>query len=184
MSLTKYKRKSKKVSRDRKKATFPVPLTKLPPLSIIIPKRKREENHYKKSRQKTRQNPWKNQPGIYISGAYCRTDDSCDSCCSSDPGSDRLYQKIKRKSYHNGSHLAALPLSLMTKRYPALAGLPTLPWMPYSRIQTIRLKSIPPAEGSPARYWIILIVRKNPMHVICSPLRPGRIHGTRPAMPS
>lgn len=25
---------------------------------------------------------------------------------------------------------------------------------------------------------------KNPMHVICSPLRPGRIHGTRPAKPS
>ena len=100
MSLTKYKRKSKKDSRDRKKATFPVPLTKLPPLSIIIPKRKREEDHYKK----TRQNPKQNQPGIYISRAYCRTDDSCDSCCSSDPGPDRVYQKSKRKSYYNGSH--------------------------------------------------------------------------------
>ena len=92
--------KSKKASRDRKKATFPVPLTKLPPLSIIIPQRKREEDHYKKNRQKTRQH----QPGIYISGAYCRTDDSCDSCCSSDPGPDRVYQKSKRKSYYNGSH--------------------------------------------------------------------------------
>ena len=88
--------KSKKASRDRKKATFPVPLTKLPPLSIIIPKRKREEDHYKK--------PKPNQTGIYISGAYCRTDDSCDSCCSSDPGSDRVYQKSKRKSHYNGSH--------------------------------------------------------------------------------
>lgn len=88
--------KSKKASRDRKKATFPVPLTKLPPLSIIIPKRKREEDHYKKPKQ--------NQTGIYISGAYCRTDDSCDSCCSSDPGPDRVYQKSKRKSYYNGSH--------------------------------------------------------------------------------
>lgn len=93
-------RKSKKASRDRKKATFPVPLTKLPPLSIIIPKRKREEDHYKKTRQK----PIPNQTGIYISGAYCRTDDSCDSCCSSDPGPDRVYQKSKRKSYYNGSH--------------------------------------------------------------------------------
>lgn len=89
-------RKSQKASRDRKKATFPVPLTKLPPLSIIIPKRKREEDHYKKPKQ--------NQTWIYISGAYCRTDDSCDSCCSSDPGSDRVYQKSKRKSYYNGSH--------------------------------------------------------------------------------
>lgn len=88
--------KSKKANRDRKKATFPVPLTKLPPLSIIIPKRKREEDHYKKPKQ--------NQTGIYISGAYCRTDDSCDSCCSSDPGPDRVYQKSKRKSYYNGSH--------------------------------------------------------------------------------
>ena len=94
----KTSRKSKKASRDRKKATFPVPLTKLPPLSIIIPKRKREEDHYKKTRQKP------NQTGIYISGAYCRTDDSCDSCCSSDPGPDRVYQKSKRKSYYNGSH--------------------------------------------------------------------------------
>ena len=92
--------KSKKASRDRKKATFPVPLTKLPPLSIIIPKSKREEDHYKKTRQKPKQN----QTWIYISGAYCRTDDSCDSCCSSDPGSDRVYQKSKRKSYYNGSH--------------------------------------------------------------------------------
>lgn len=94
--------KSKKASRDRKKATFPVPLTKLPPLSIIIiiPKRKREEDHYKKTRQK----PKPNQTWIYISGAYCRTDDSCDSCCSSDPGPDRVYQKSKRKSYYNGSH--------------------------------------------------------------------------------
>ena len=100
MSLTKYKRKSKKASRDRKKATFPVPLTKLPPLSIIILKSKREEDHYKKPRQKPKQN----QTGIYISGAYCRTNDSCDSCCSSDPGSDRVYQKSKRKSYYNGSH--------------------------------------------------------------------------------
>jgi len=100
MSSTKDKRKSKKVSRDRKKATFPVPLTKLPPLSIIVPKRKREEDHYKKTRQKPKQN----QTGIYISGAYCRTDDSCDSCCSSDPGPDRIYQKSKRKSYYNGSH--------------------------------------------------------------------------------
>ena len=88
--------KSKKASRDRKKATFPVPLTKLPPLSIIIPKRKREEDHYKKPKQ--------TQTWIYISGAYCRTDDSCDSCCSSDPGPDRVYQKSKRKSYYNGSH--------------------------------------------------------------------------------
>lgn len=48
--------KSKKASRDRKKATFPVPLTKLPPLSIIIPKSKREEDHYKKPRQKPKQN--------------------------------------------------------------------------------------------------------------------------------
>ena len=100
MSLTKYKRKSKKASRDRKKATFPVPLTKLPPLSIMIPKRKREEDHYKI----TRQIPKQYQPGIYISGAYCRTNDSCDSCCSSDPGSDRVYQKSIRKSYYNGSH--------------------------------------------------------------------------------
>lgn len=107
MSSTKDKRKSKKVSRDRKKAsrdrkkaTFPVPLTKLPPLSIIIPKRKREEDHYKKTRQKPKQT----QTRIYISGAYCRTDDSCDSCCSSDPGPDRVYQKSKRKSYYNGSH--------------------------------------------------------------------------------
>ena len=100
MSSTKDKRKSKKVSRDRKKATFPVPLTKLPPLSIIVPKRKREEDYYKKTRQKPKQN----QTGIYISGAYCRTDDSCDSCCSSDPGPDRIYQKSKRKSYYNGSH--------------------------------------------------------------------------------
>ena len=88
--------KSKKASRDRKKATFPVPLTKLPPLSIIILKSKREEDHYKKPKQ--------NQTWIYISGAYCRTDDSCDSCCSSDPGPDRVYQKSKRKSYYNGSH--------------------------------------------------------------------------------
>lgn len=100
MSSTKNKRKSKKVSRDRKKATFPVPLTKLPPLSIIILKSKREEDHYKKPRQKPKQN----QTGIYISGAYCRTDDSGDSCCSSDPGPDRVYQKSKRKSYYNGSH--------------------------------------------------------------------------------
>ena len=100
MSSTKDKRKSKTVSRDRKKATFPVPLTKLPPLSIIILKSKREEDHYKKPRQKPKQN----QTGIYISGAYCRTDDSCDSCCSSDPGPDRVYQKSKRKSYYNGSH--------------------------------------------------------------------------------
>ena len=100
MSSTKDKRKSKKVSRDRKKATFPVPLTKLPPLSIIVPKRKREEDYYKKTRQKPKQN----QTGIYISGAYCRTDDSCDSCCSSDSGPDRIYQKSKRKSYYNGSH--------------------------------------------------------------------------------
>ena len=100
MSLIKYKRKSKKANRDRKKATFPVPLTKLPPLSIIILKSKREEDHYKKPRQKPKQN----QTGIYISGAYCRTDDSCDSCCSSDPGPDRVYQKSKRKSYYNGSH--------------------------------------------------------------------------------
>lgn len=92
--------KSKKASRDRKKATFPVPLTKLPPLSIIILKSKREEDHYKKARQKPKQT----QTRIYISGAYCRTDDSCDSCCSSDPGSDRVYQKSKRKSYYNGSH--------------------------------------------------------------------------------
>lgn len=92
--------KSKKASRDRKKATFPVPLTKLPPLSIIVPKRKREEDYYKKNRQKPKQT----QTRIYISGAYCRTDDSCDSCCSSDPGSDRVYQKSKRKSYYNGSH--------------------------------------------------------------------------------
>lgn len=92
--------KSKKASRDRKKATFPVPLTKLPPLSIIILKSKREEDHYKKPRQK----PKPNQTGIYISRAYCRTDASCDSCCSSDPGSDRVYQKSKRKSYYNGSH--------------------------------------------------------------------------------
>ena len=92
--------KSKKASRDRKKATFPVPLTKLPPLSIIILKSKREEDHYKKARQKSKQT----QTRIYISGAYCRTDDSCDSCCSSDPGSDRVYQKSKRKSYYNGSH--------------------------------------------------------------------------------
>lgn len=92
--------KSKKASRDRKKATFPVPLTKLPPLSIIILKSKREEDHYKKNRQKPKQN----QTGIYISGAYCRTDDSCDSCCSSDPGPDRVYQKSKRKSYYNRSH--------------------------------------------------------------------------------
>ena len=98
MSSTKDKRKSKKASRDRKKATFPVPLTKLPPLSIIILKSKREEDHYKKPRQKP------NQTWIYISGAYCRTDDSCDSCCSSDPGPDRVYQKSKRKSYYNGSH--------------------------------------------------------------------------------
>lgn len=96
----KTSRKSKKASRDRKKATFPVPLTKLPPLSIIILKSKREEDHYKKPRQKPKQN----QTGIYISGAYCRTDDSCDSCCSSDPGPDRVYQKSKRKSYYNGSH--------------------------------------------------------------------------------
>ena len=96
----KTSRKSKKASRDRKKATFPVPLTKLPPLSIIVPKRKREEDYYKKTRQKPKQN----QTGIYISGAYCRTDDSCDSCCSSDPGPDRVYQKSKRKSYYNGSH--------------------------------------------------------------------------------
>ena len=100
MSSTKDKRKSKTVSRDRKKATFPVPLTKLPPLSIIVPKRKREEDYYKKTRQKPKQN----QTGIYISGAYCRTDDSCDSCCSSDSGPDRVYQKSKRKSYYNGSH--------------------------------------------------------------------------------
>ena len=107
MSSTKDKRKSKKVSRDRKKAsrdrkkaTFPVPLTKLPPLSIIVPKRKREEDYYKKTRQKPKQN----QTGIYISGAYCRTDDSCDSCCSSDSGPERVYQKSKRKSYYNGSH--------------------------------------------------------------------------------
>lgn len=100
MSLIKYKRKSKKASRDRKKATFPVPLTKLPPLSIIILKSKREEDHYKNPRQKPKQN----QTWIYISGAYCRTDDSCDSCCSSDPGPDRVYQKSKRKSYYNGSH--------------------------------------------------------------------------------
>lgn len=100
MSSTKNKRKSKKVSRDRKKATFPVPLTKLPPLSIIILKSKREEDHYKKPRQKPKQN----QTGIYISGAYCRTDDSGNSCCSSDPGPDRIYQKSKRKSYYNGSH--------------------------------------------------------------------------------
>ena len=92
--------KSKKASRDRKKATFPVPLTKLPPLSIIILKSKREEDHYKNPRQK----PEQNQTWIYISGAYCRTDDSCDSCCSSDPGPDRVYQKSKRKSYYNGSH--------------------------------------------------------------------------------
>ena len=92
--------KSKKASRDRKKATFPVPLTKLPPLSIIILKSKREENHYKKTRQKPKQN----QTGIYISGAYCRTDDSCDSCCSSYPSPGRVYQKSKRKSYYNGSH--------------------------------------------------------------------------------
>lgn len=92
--------KSKKASRDRKKATFPVPLTQLPPLSIIIPKSKREEDHYKKPRQKPKQN----QTGIYISGAYCRTDDSCDSCYSSDPGPDRVYQKSKRKSYYNRSH--------------------------------------------------------------------------------
>lgn len=92
--------KSKKASRDRKKATFPVPLTKLPPLSIIILKSKREEDHYKKTRQK--QKP--NQAGIYISGAYCRTDDSGNSCCSSDPCPDRVYQKSKRKSYYNGSH--------------------------------------------------------------------------------
>lgn len=92
--------KSKKASRDRKKATFPVPLTKLPPLSIIILKSKREEDHYKKTRQK--QKP--NQTWIYISGAYCCTDDSCDSCCSSDPGPDRVYPKSKRKSYYNGSH--------------------------------------------------------------------------------
>ena len=85
MSSTKDKRKSKKANRDRKKATFPVPLTKLPPLSIIIPKSKREEDYYKKTRQKPKQN----QTWIYISGAYCRTDDSCDSCCSSDPGPDR-----------------------------------------------------------------------------------------------
>ena len=96
--------KSKKASRDRKKATFPVPLTKLPPLSIIILKSKREEDHYKKARQKTRQKPKQNQTWIYISGAYCRTDDSCDSCCSSDPGPDRVYPKSKRKSYYNGSH--------------------------------------------------------------------------------
>ena len=96
----KTSRKSKKASRDRKKATFPVPLTKLPPLSIIVPKRKREEDYYKKTRQKPKQN----QTGIYISGAYCRTDDSCDSCCSSDSGPDRVYQKSKRKSYYNGSH--------------------------------------------------------------------------------
>lgn len=100
MSSTKDKRKSKKANRDRKKATFPVPLTKLPPLSIIIPKSKREEDYYKKTRQKPKQN----QTWIYISGAYCRTDDSCDSCCSSDPGPDRVYQKSKRKSYYNGSH--------------------------------------------------------------------------------
>lgn len=100
MSLIKYKRKSKKANRDRKKATFPVPLTKLPPLSIIILKSKREEDHYKNPRQKPKQN----QTWIYISGAYCRTDDSCDSCCSSDPGPDRVYQKSKRKSYYNGSH--------------------------------------------------------------------------------
>ena len=100
MSSTKNKRKSKKASRDRKKATFPVPLTKLPPLSIIILKSKREEDHYKKARQKPKQT----QTRIYISGAYCRTDDSCDSCCSSDPGPDRVYQKSKRKSYYNGSH--------------------------------------------------------------------------------
>lgn len=92
--------KSKKASRDRKKATFPVPLTKLPPLSIIILKSKREEDHYKKTRQKPKQN----QTGIYISGAYCRTDDSCDSCCSSYPSPGRVYQKSKRKSYYNGSH--------------------------------------------------------------------------------
>lgn len=96
----KTSRKSKKASRDRKKGTFPVPLTKLPPLSIIILKSKREEDHYKKTRQK--QKP--NQTWIYISGAYCRTDDSCDSCCSSDPGPDRVYPKSKRKSYYNGSH--------------------------------------------------------------------------------
>ena len=100
MSLIKDKRKSKKANRDRKKATFPVPLTKLPPLSIIILKSKREEDHYKNPRQKPKQN----QTWIYISGAYCRTDDSCDSCCSSDPGPDRVYQKSKRKSYYNGSH--------------------------------------------------------------------------------
>lgn len=98
MSSTKNKRKSKKASRDRKKATFPVPLTKLPPLSIIILKSKREEDHYKKTRQK------QNQTGIYISGAYCRTDDSGNSCCSSDSCPDRVYQKSKRKSYYNGSH--------------------------------------------------------------------------------
>lgn len=51
MSSTKHKRKIKKASRDRKKATFPVPLTELTPLSIIIPKRKREEDHYKKARK-------------------------------------------------------------------------------------------------------------------------------------
>lgn len=96
----KTSRKSKKASRDRKKATFPVPLTKLPPLSIIIPKSKREEDYYKKTRQKPKQN----QTWIYISGAYCRTDDSCDSCCSSYPNPDRVYQKSKRKSYYNGSH--------------------------------------------------------------------------------
>ena len=100
MSLIKYKRKSKKANRDRKKATFTVPLIKLPPLSIIILKSKREEDHYKNPRQKPKQN----QTWIYISGAYCRTDDSCDSCCSSDPGPDRVYQKSKRKSYYNGSH--------------------------------------------------------------------------------
>ena len=96
--------KSKKASRDRKKATFPVPLTELTPLSIIILKSKREEDHYKKARQKTRQKPKQNQTWIYISGAYCRTDDSGNSCCSSDPCPDRVYQKSKRKSYYNGSH--------------------------------------------------------------------------------
>ena len=95
-----YRCLQQKTSGKSKKATFPVPLTKLPPLSIIIPKSKREEDHYKKPRQKPKQN----QTGIYISGAYCRTDDSGNSCCSSDPGPDRIYQKSKRKSYYNGSH--------------------------------------------------------------------------------
>lgn len=51
MSSTKHKRKIKKSQQGQKKATFPVPLTKLPPLSIIILKSKREEDHYKKARK-------------------------------------------------------------------------------------------------------------------------------------